>query len=455
MLSRIFLLFITGFFFLKAQGQETATYLTFGDNRMDRGKLIFYPNPQSIVIAGETEDNSGGKLLFLTSLTPEGKINWYKTYSGSAPYAVNDGVMTSDGGFILSAEQYYQGDRETLYLMKLDAQGNIQWTQLFDEGGNEVEGLSIAQASDGGYVITGLIKVASIAADVFFTMKQEHQYLYLLKTDGKGNREWSRKFNYSADAGARGDKVVETTDGFLVGGSIGVKADANTDILMLKVDKKGNFLWAKSIGGNKNESIKDIILNEDGFWAAGHTRSFGEGQADAFLMQLGKNGELKGFKTYGGTKNESVSSIVRVGGNRMLMAGETQSFGKGIYDLMMLMLKEDGEVITSETFGTEKHEGMGMAGVNDHTIELTGFCFTASGEKSAQAFLLSYPLTQTTGKCFFQSQPIRAKNQSQDIVVKYLEEKMLSEINPLQEREKPQKPTTVQNTTIIPEILCK
>ena len=190
-----------------AQGQ--GSYYTFGNARMDRGKLIAVTNPQSIVIAGETEDTvSGNKQLFLSSLADNGTVNWYKTYGGSISYAVNDWSITNDGGFILSAEQYYQNDIETLYLMQLDNQGNLMWSNLFNEGGNEVEGLSINQAQNGGFIVTGLIKQRSLVSDVFFTMKQEKQFMYMLKIDNKGKKEWSKKFNYDGGTLATGNKVI-------------------------------------------------------------------------------------------------------------------------------------------------------------------------------------------------------------------------------------------------------
>ena len=250
--------------FETAQGQSS--YFTFGDAKMDRGKLIYPQTPKSVIIAGETEDSdSPNKLLFLSSVTAEGNVNWYKTYGGNISYAVNDGAVTSDGGFVFSAEQYYLNDRETLYLMKMDNMGNIQWTNLFDEGGNEVEGLSIAQTRDGGYIVTGLIKIRATVSDIFFTMKQEKQYLYLLKTDKNGKKEWSKKFNYDSGTIATGHKVLETEHGYIIGGVIlvindGKDEEKTSEMLLLEVDFKGGFLWAKKLVVVKMNLLKTCRL---------------------------------------------------------------------------------------------------------------------------------------------------------------------------------------------------
>lgn len=444
------------------KAQEQSTYFTFGNDRMDRGKLIYPQNPNSVIIAGETEDvNSPNKLLFLTSVTADGKVNWYKTYGGNISYAVNDWSLTNDGGFILSAEQYYLNDRETLYLMKLDNEGNVQWTKLFDEGGNEVEGLSIAQTKDEGFIVTGLIKLRSTVSDVFFAMKQEKQYMYILKTDKNGNKEWSKKFNYDAGALATGSKVLETENGYLIGGVIGIVAgekeeEKSSDMFLLQINFKGDFLWAKRMGGNKNENIKNMLFIDDDLFVIGATTSFGEGKTDAYMARLTSKGEMKWFKTYGGAGHENMSSILKVNENELLIAGETQSFGNGIYDALIVTTDKNGEIINSETIGQDKHDEMGAVAMKDNKIFMTGFSFASTTQKSTQAFLLSYNFNDKNKKCFFKPAEIAAKNHASGIVVKELNRQMLTDVVPLAEKSAlPVYNTVVQNKIVITEMFCK
>jgi len=63
---------------------------------------------------------------------------------------------------------------EYLTLIKTDASGNLNWKKIFDEGGNETEGVCyIAATPDGNYIIT---------------MRGEDQSLFLLKVDGSGKK---------------------------------------------------------------------------------------------------------------------------------------------------------------------------------------------------------------------------------------------------------------------------
>lgn len=447
-------------FLARAQGQSS--YFTFGNERMDRGKLIDAANPQAIIIAGETEDTtSGNKLLFLSSLTEQGKVNWYKSYGSSISYAVNDWSTTNTGGFILSAEQYYLDDRETLYLVNLDDQGNILWTNLFDEGGNEVEGLSINQTQDGGFIVTGLIKFRSKVSDVFYAMKQDKQYMYILKTDNKGNKEWSKKFNYDEAVLATGSKVIENKAGYLVGGVIGVAAgekgeEKTSDMLLLQLNRKGDFLWAKSIGGSKSEYIKNMLLIDNDIFIIGATTSFGEGKSDAFLMKMSDKGIINYFKTYGGSDHESMNSIIKVNENTLLLAGATKSYGNGSYDAMVLTLNTNGEIISSETFGQEKHDEMGSAFVTNNTMYMTGFSFASVNPKSTQAFLLSYKLNASGKQCFFKEAKIAVKNYSAGIKIKELNKQMLSDIPAVENKSVvPVYNLVLKNKICIIEQICK
>lgn len=442
--------------------QQSSAYFTFGNDKMDRGKLISVHNSNSVFIAGETEDTtSANKLLFLTRMTTEGKTSWYKTYGGDISYAVNSWSVTDDGGFILSAEQYYKNDKETLYLVKLDTSGNIQWSKLFDEGGNEVEGLSIIQAKDGGFLVTGLIKVRSVVSSVFVTMKQEKQYLYILKTDKNGNKEWSKKFNYEEGGVATGNKVQETDMGYLIGGIMGITngengEEKNADMLLLHLDKKGNLLWGKRIGGAKNESIKTIAIIDGDVFVAGATTSAGEGKSDACLARLSSAGQLKWFKTYGGSGHENGGTILELDKNTLIVAGETNSFGNGMYDLFFLTLTKDGTIINSETFGQKNHDELGTAVVKGNTIYATGFSFISTGQKSAQAYLLSFDWNTKNNTCFYMPANCISMDYTSVVSLKELGKELLSDVPPVLEKtDAPVYKTILKNKSMVVEPFCK
>jgi hypothetical protein len=114
------------------------------------------------------------------------------------------------------------GDGGDAYLVKTDANGNMQWSRTY--GSSTIYGL--VQTSDAGYALTGYIDVGGARAD-----------LYLLKTDVIGYEQWNITYGGSDDDLA--ESVVQTNDGgFAIAGytqSFGIM-----DFWLVKTDASGN-----------------------------------------------------------------------------------------------------------------------------------------------------------------------------------------------------------------------
>jgi hypothetical protein len=68
-----------------------------------------------------------------------------------------------------------------VYVVKLDANGNLQWTRTIG-GENEDLGHSLIQTSDGGYAIAG--ETYSFGAGGYD--------VYVVKLDATGNLQWTK-----------------------------------------------------------------------------------------------------------------------------------------------------------------------------------------------------------------------------------------------------------------------
>ncbi|MFO0321489.1 MAG: hypothetical protein ACK504_03580, partial [Bacteroidota bacterium] len=65
-----------------------------------------------------------------------------------------------------------------------------------------------------------------------------------------------------------------------------------TQALLISLDSLGGFIWAKQIGGLKNEGAKSIKQTKDkGFIIAGYTNSFSVGNSDIYLIKTDSLGE--------------------------------------------------------------------------------------------------------------------------------------------------------------------
>ncbi|MQY56811.1 hypothetical protein GH140_01260, partial [bacterium] len=103
------------------------------------------------VLAGETRtQGAGGNDIWVFKLTPEGDIEWQKTYGERDDDWLRSIQQTSDGGYILAGgTNLFLPLEEEILVIKLTPAGDVEWQWTY--GGNlRDRACSIQQTSDGG-----------------------------------------------------------------------------------------------------------------------------------------------------------------------------------------------------------------------------------------------------------------------------------------------------------------
>jgi uncharacterized protein YuzE len=209
-------------------------------------------------------------------------------------------------------------------------------------GGTNNDGAySVRQTSDGGYIVAGRTSSFGAGAWDFF----------LVKTDANGNVQWAK--TYGQTNWDRAHFVQQTPDGgYIVGGRISPVTAAIDDVLLIKTDANGNIIWAKTYGGSNDEDVFSFQQTSDGgYIVAGHTNSFGAGNFDIFLIKTDANGNLQWAKTYGGTGDDLAYSVQQTSDGGYIMAGRTGSFGAGGGDIILIKTDANGNIIWAKTYG--------------------------------------------------------------------------------------------------------
>ncbi|MFH1196335.1 MAG: DJ-1/PfpI family protein [bacterium] len=155
-----------------------------------------------------------------------------------------------------------------------------------------------------------------------------------------------------------GRAVCETEDGgFVIAGYTLSQGQGYADVLIIKTDADGNQLWTKTFGGAGSDYANSITECDDGgFVVAGFTTSFGAGDDDVYLIKTDANGNEIWQKYYGGTGSEQANKIIETSTGNYLIAGFTESFGKGQDDVYIIYTDSNGDTLWTKTKGDDKSQ---------------------------------------------------------------------------------------------------
>ncbi|MGC8981680.1 MAG: fibronectin type III domain-containing protein, partial [Minisyncoccia bacterium] len=147
-----------------------------------------------------------------------------------------------------------------------------------------------------------------------------------------------RKYNYLYS-------LSQTSDGGYIAGGESKAEGYPPDIFILKLDSSGNIQWAKTYGGKDWDEPYSISQTSDGgYIAGGYTWSFGAGYGDFLIIKLDSSGNIQWAKTYGGSGNDYLYSISQTSDGGYIVGGETDSFGAGRYDFLIIKLDSSGNI---------------------------------------------------------------------------------------------------------------
>jgi hypothetical protein len=251
--------------------------------------------------------------------------------------------QTFDGGYLIigSTDQLGNGLKD-IWLIKTDENGNLVWDKTY---GGDQDDFSIMgqQTTEGGFIVAGTTESFGNGMRDF----------WLIKTDSEGNEEWNQTFGTAEND--RSQYVEQTADGgYIITGGTGNVETNNQDAWLIKTDCAGNQEWQQTYGGNGNEKTYTVHQETDGSYIlAGLTSSFGNGNYDAYLIKTDSDGNEIWYKTFGGSGIENAYAMQILPNEGYILAGSTQSFGAGDFDVWLIKVDQQGDEIWNQVYGTE------------------------------------------------------------------------------------------------------
>jgi len=325
-----------------SNGQKTFEK-TFGGNREDRAFSIQKTTDGGYIVAGVTKSFGAGNYdAYVLKLNSDGSLAWQKTLGGNGDDVAYFIQQTTDDGYIAAgATTSFGAGGYDVYILKLDSNENLVWQKTFG-GSGEDWASSIQQTTDGGYIVAGYTdSLGAGSRDV-----------YVLKLNSDGSLAWQKTFGGSDYDYAW--SVTQTTDGgYIVAGSTASFGAGWEDAYVLKLNPDGSLAWQKTFGGNGYDFADSVTQTADGgYIVAGLTNSFGDGYEHAYIFKLNSDGNLVWQKTFGETNGDIAYSIQQTTDGGYIVAGVTSSFGDNYNsDVYILKLNSDGSLEWQKTFG--------------------------------------------------------------------------------------------------------
>jgi Tol biopolymer transport system component len=226
-----------------------------------------------LLIYGFTEPGTGDdRDQYALRVGPDGEVIWEYTVASSSEELVIDALETADGDLVLAVIVEEDGG-----LVRLDADGNVLWTQRYELAGWQYAS-QIAQTDDGGFLLAGFSMSSG---------SRRQADTWLARCTPTGELEWETTFG-DAVHDDYATSLLRLKDGTYLIGGIG------NGMLLSRVDQDGNVLWQRSLVGQTVYGADGLIELEDGgYLVAGFIQITNGRSYDAILLRTDTEGQVE------------------------------------------------------------------------------------------------------------------------------------------------------------------
>ena len=199
-------------------------------------------------------------IALLTTITTSAQV-WENRYNGQGDYSDRfTAVMTdASGNVYLAGSTVISGNNQDILLLKLDANGNTVWRNIYNAPASGVDAaLAMTMDTSGNIYITGYAKFNSSATDIV-----------TIKYNSLGVIQWSTNYGFTTDQYEQGNSIVVDNSGnvFVTGQSDpDSTTNASDDYVVLKYNASGVQQWVQRTNGTGNgiDRPSKIVLDPTG-----------------------------------------------------------------------------------------------------------------------------------------------------------------------------------------------
>lgn len=199
-------------------------------------------------------------IALFTTITTSAQV-WVNRYNGQGDYSDRfTAVMTdTSGNVFLAGSTVISGNNQDILLLKLDANGNTVWRNIYNAPASGVDAaLAMTMDASGNIYITGYAKFNASATDIV-----------TIKYNSLGVIQWSSNYGFTTDQYEQGNSIVVDNAGnvYVTGQSDpDSTTNASDDYVVLKYNAMGVQQWVQRTNGTGNgvDRPSKIVLDPTG-----------------------------------------------------------------------------------------------------------------------------------------------------------------------------------------------
>jgi len=202
-------------------------------------------------------------------------------------------------------------------------------------GGNYDEGIAAFHLPDNTYRLIG--NTGSYGwgnTNIWFIALDSAANFMWHKTIGKGGLDKAE------------DAVMDSKGNIFIVGSSSSQSGASYQMLLVGIDTLGVVFTNEYYGGSDWDFGHGLCLVDDSLlMLVGETYSYGNGQSDAWMLKVNKQGDSLWSDVFGGTQKEAFYGVKYKPNFGFVMAGQSESFGNGSFDAIVYHTNNYGDSI--------------------------------------------------------------------------------------------------------------
>ena len=370
---------------------------TYGGTQYDGGGYILQLDDHSFLILGGTSSSNGDVSLnhgvsdiWIIIIDSVGNLLWERAYGGPYSDGGSSLIKTFDNGYFFSGtiwasggdieEIYEDYDKPDIWGVKIDSSGNIKWEDnfgwiYFDFGSDAI------QTIDSGFVVFGETSYSEYGQDDILIEKRDATGNFIFEeTYGGSDFDYGSIIREKPDSTLIFTGTVSSNDSWVSGNHGG------QDAWVVQLDKEGELIWQKCLGGTGNEGGGEFIFTDDGgmIFLFGSNSTDGDvtenhGDYDIWVVKTDSLANIEWQKSYGGNNRDSGRKIVKAEDGYIITA-QTNSWDGDVsynpfnyYTSWVFKIDFYGNIMWEHTYG-----GSGIDGAGEVIILDTGYLVVGS-----------------------------------------------------------------------------